>query len=61
MDNCKHTRLRCTNNVYFCQDCGQRVAWPAPGVADDKQAGQKKKPSEGPKRAAKRKTAKDET
>lgn len=56
--DCKHERIRCTNNVYFCQDCGQRVAWPASGVADDKQEGQEKKPAEAPKRAVKRKTNK---
>lgn len=52
--NCTHDRLRCTNNVYFCQDCGQRVAWPASGAADDKQQGQEKKPAERPPEAKKR-------
>lgn len=56
MDNCSHVRLRCTNNVYFCQDCGQRVAWPASGIADDKQEEQEKKPAEAPKTTRKRKT-----
>lgn len=60
MDNCSHMRLRCTNNVYFCQDCGQRVALPAPGVADDKQEGQKENAPEGPKKAAKRKAKKED-
>ena len=55
---CNHLRLRCTNNVYFCQDCGQRVALHASGVTDNKQEGQEKKPAEASKRAVKRKTNK---
>lgn len=53
--DCKHEHLRCTNNVFFCLDCGAEV--PNPYKAD-KQAGQKEAPSEGPQKPVKRKTKK---
>jgi hypothetical protein len=24
--DCKHERIRCTNNEYFCLDCGTKLA-----------------------------------
>ena len=42
---CEHKRLKCTNNVFFCLDCGAMV--PNPYEA--------KKPVEVPKKAVKRK------
>lgn len=43
--NCKHERLCCTNNVFFCLDCGAMV--PNPYEA--------KKPAEAQKPGRKRK------
>lgn len=25
MNDCKHEHLKCTDNVYYCIDCGERV------------------------------------
>ena len=55
--NCSHDRLRCTNNVFFCLKCGAQV--PSPYEAD-KHTTETAKPSEAPKRAAKRTTKKKE-
>lgn len=30
---CDHERLRCTDGVYYCLDCGARVDPPAPPEA----------------------------
>lgn len=46
---CEHKRLKCTNNVFFCLDCGAMV--PNPYEA--------KKPEEVPKKAGKRKIKKE--
>lgn len=43
--SCEHKRLKCTNNVFYCLDCGAMV--PNPYEA--------KKPEEVPKTARKRK------
>ena len=47
---CKHEHLRCTDNVYFCADCG--CSW----VAPDKE----EKPVEAQKKPIKRKARKGE-
>ncbi len=46
---CEHKRLKCTNNVFFCLDCGAMV--PNPYEAQ--------KPAEVPKPGGKRKTKKE--
>lgn len=51
---CKHERLRCTNNAFFCLDCGAAVL--NPFEVNQHKEGQKEKPADAPKR--KRKTAK---
>ena len=57
--NCKHERLRCTNNEFFCLLCGQRVPAPAPSDPADKQAVAKENAPEGPKKPVKRKAKKE--
>ena len=49
---CEHKRLKCTNNIFFCMDCGAVV--PNPYV-NGKQEGNEEKPAEAPKKAVKRK------
>ena len=51
---CEHKRLKCTNNVFYCMDCGAVVQNP---YENDKQEGHEEKPAEAPKR--KRKTKKE--
>ena len=47
---CEHKRLKCTDNVFYCLDCGAMV--PNPYEAE--------KPSEAQKKAVKRKTKKED-
>ena len=42
---CEHKRLKCTNNIFFCMDCGAVVPNPY----------ESKKPAEAPKTGRKRK------
>ena len=46
---CEHKRLKCTNNVFYCMDCGAMV--PNPYEAQ--------KPAEAPKPGRKRRTKKE--
>mgnify|MGYP003311179986 CR=1 FL=1 len=57
--DCKHERLRCTNNEFFCLLCGQRVPAPAPHDPGDQRQGQKENAPEGPKKPVKRKAKKE--
>ena len=50
--SCEHKRLKCTNNVFYCMDCGAVVPNP---YENDKPEGQEEKPAEAPKTARKRK------
>jgi hypothetical protein len=52
---CEHKRLKCTNNVFSCLDCGAVLP---PDVLQRKPEGQEEKPAEAPKTARKRKTVK---
>lgn len=52
--SCDHKRLRCTNNVFSCLDCGAVVPNPYEGKQQEAQG---KKPAEAPKTTRKRKTA----
>lgn len=54
---CRHERLKCTDNVFYCLSCGAVV--PSP-FAGDKQEGQKENAPEGPKKAVKRKAKKED-
>ena len=47
---CEHKRLKCTNNVFFCLDCGAMV--PNPYV-NDQPEGQEEKKAPGRKRKTK--------
>ena len=49
--SCEHSRIRCTNNVYYCIECGARL----PDPDRVKEA----KPAEGQKKTAKRRTKKE--
>lgn len=49
---CEHKRLKCTNNVFFCLDCGAVLP---PDVLQRKPEGQEEKPAETPKTGTKRK------
>ena len=51
---CKHEKLKCTSNVFYCLECG--VALPDPQAVKDE--GGQQKPVEAPKTARKRKAAK---
>lgn len=53
--DCEHKHLKCTNNVFYCMDCGAVVPNP---YKNGKQEGQEEKPAESPKTARKRKAAK---
>ena len=50
---CEHEHLRCTDNVYYCPDCGR--SW----VEDGNGKGAEAQPSEARKTASKRKTKKE--
>lgn len=50
---CEHKNLICTNNVFFCRDCGVMVAAP---VSFEELTAEKEKPAESLKTARKRKT-----
>lgn len=50
---CEHKNLKCTNNVFFCRDCGAMVAAP---VSFEELTAEKEKPAESLKTARKRKT-----
>lgn len=50
--NCKHERLKCTDNRFFCLVCGAEVASPHEA---DKQEGQEERPAETQKTGRKRK------
>lgn len=52
---CKHERLRCTNNIFFCLVCGALVA---PPVTVEEIIAEKEKPADAPKKAVKRKVKK---
>ena len=52
---CEHKHLRCTNNVFYCLDCGTLVASPVTVEI----IAEKEKPAEGPKTARKRKAKKE--
>lgn len=52
---CNHSRLRCTNNIFYCLACGALVASP---VTVEEIIAEKEKPAEAPKRPAKRKAKK---
>lgn len=53
---CEHKRLKCTNNVFFCMDCGAVVPNP---YENGKQEGNEEKPAEAPKTGRKRKAKKE--
>ena len=46
---CEHKRLRCTDGVFFCLDCGQQVE--APAAPEPKS---ETKPADKPKRKPKK-------
>ena len=48
---CKHERLRCTDNRFFCLNCGAEVF---PEAQTDKNPSETEKTSEAPKKAVKR-------
>ena len=50
--NCKHERLMCTDNRFFCLVCGAEVPEP---YAVDKQERQEERPAETQKTGRKRK------
>lgn len=58
--NCKHDRLRCTNNQFYCMDCGSMVLNPyeAKKPVGEQPEGQEEKPVETQKTGRKRKAAK---
>jgi hypothetical protein len=49
MNACKHERLKCTNNVFYCLACGAQVKAPEPAA-----------PAEKPVKKGKQTTAKKE-
>ena len=51
---CKHEHLKCTDNVYFCADCG--CSW----VVPDEDTPMEEKPVEAQKKPIKRKARKGE-
>ena len=53
---CNHEKLRCTDGIYYCLVCGQRIDIPA---AEDKTPEAENKPKETAKKAVKRKTKKE--
>ena len=53
---CEHKRLKCTDNVFYCLDCGAMVPNP---YENGKQIGQEENPAEAPKKAVKRKSRKE--
>lgn len=50
--SCEHKRLKCTNNMFSCLDCGAVVQNP---YEDRQQEAKEEKPAEAPKKAGKRK------
>lgn len=56
--DCKHERIRCTNNEFFCLLCGQRVPAPVPTDPGDQWQRQKENAPEGLKKPVKRKSKK---
>ena len=52
--SCEHKRLKCTNNVFSCLDCGAVVPNPYKGK---QQEAREEKPSDAQKTGRKRKTA----
>ena len=54
--DCKHERIRCTNNEFFCLICGAEIGDP---YEADKQAGAKENAPEGLKKPVKRKAKKE--
>lgn len=54
--NCKHERLRCTDNVFICPECG--CTWPVWDEAN-KNPSAAEKPAEAPKKPVKRKAKKE--
>ena len=57
---CKHERLRCTNNQFFCLTCGMKIDKICGAVLfDERQTG--KNPSEAAKPAAGQKTGNKRT
>ena len=50
---CDHVRLRCTNGVFYCLDCGQVVEPPKPAKQSEEP-----KETEKPRRRAKKGAAK---
>jgi hypothetical protein len=54
--NCKHERLMCTDNRFFCLVCGAEVASPHEA---DKQEGQEERTAETQKTGRKRKARKE--
>lgn len=53
---CEHKRIKCTDNVFTCKDCG--AVLPAPGQ-DDEIPVRTENAQEGPQKAAKRKAKKE--
>jgi hypothetical protein len=51
--DCKHEHLKCTDNVYFCADCGR--SW----VVPDKDTPTEEKPAEAQKTVKKRAARKE--
>lgn len=49
---CEHKHIKCTNNVFYCMDCGAVVPNP---YENDKPEGHEEKPAEAQKKAVKRK------
>ena len=54
--NCRHERLKCTDNRFFCLICGAEIADPYDA---DKQARAKENAPEGLKKPVKRKAKKE--
>ena len=48
--DCGHQRIRCTNNRFFCLDCGAEIADPYKAEKEEKP---EEKPVEPAKKAAK--------
>lgn len=55
--DCGHQRIRCTNNVFYCLDCGAQVADPYQPREPEKP---EEKTVETQKKAVKRKARKGE-
>ena len=55
---CEHKRLKCTNNVFFCLDCGAMVPNP---YENDRPEGQEEKQAPKRKRRTKKEVAVDDS